>query len=64
MNSSGKVWPHGRIRARLLPTSTRRYYGVALSERTLVPDDDAQLGKTRFADWLKQSPAKAAAASH
>ena len=41
-----------------------RYYGVALSERTLVPDDDAQLGKTRFADWLKQSPAKAAAASH
>ena len=32
-----------------------RYYGVQLSERTLVPDDGAQLGETRFADWLKHS---------
>jgi uncharacterized protein YbjT (DUF2867 family) len=40
------------------------YYGVKVSERTLVPDDDAQLGQTRFADWLKQSGAKAAAATH
>jgi uncharacterized protein YbjT (DUF2867 family) len=32
-----------------------RYYGVQLSERTLVPGDGAQLGKTRFADWLKHS---------
>jgi uncharacterized protein YbjT (DUF2867 family) len=39
------------------------YYGVVLSERTLVPDDDALLGQTRFADWLKQSGAKAAAAT-
>jgi len=29
-----------------------RYYGIAVSERTLVPNDDAQLGKTRFEDWL------------
>jgi uncharacterized protein YbjT (DUF2867 family) len=29
-----------------------RYYGVTVSERTLVPTDDARLGKTRFEDWL------------
>jgi len=40
------------------------YYGVEVSERTLVPDDGAQLSQTRFADWLKQSGAKAAAATH
>ena len=31
-----------------------RYFGAALSERTLVPEDDAQLGETRFEDWLRQ----------
>jgi uncharacterized protein YbjT (DUF2867 family) len=36
-----------------------RYYGVELSERTLVPGDDAQLGQTRFADWLKHSTFRA-----
>jgi uncharacterized protein YbjT (DUF2867 family) len=30
-----------------------RYYGVEVHERTLVPDDGAQLGQTRFADWLR-----------
>jgi uncharacterized protein YbjT (DUF2867 family) len=29
-----------------------RYYGIAVSERTLVPSDDARLGRTRFEDWL------------
>ena len=29
-----------------------RYYGIAVSERTLVPNDDARLGQTRFEDWL------------
>jgi uncharacterized protein YbjT (DUF2867 family) len=29
-----------------------RYFGIALSERTLVPGDGAQLGKTRFEQWL------------
>ena len=37
-----------------------RYYGVDLSERTLLPGNDAQLGKTRFETWLTQSSAKAA----
>jgi uncharacterized protein YbjT (DUF2867 family) len=40
-----------------------RYYGVELSERTLVPGDDARLGETRFETWLTQSTGKAAAAS-
>ena len=31
-----------------------RYYGIKLSERTLVPGDDAQLGETRFKTWLSQ----------
>jgi uncharacterized protein YbjT (DUF2867 family) len=37
-----------------------RYYGVELSERTLVPEDDARLGETRFESWLSTA-AKAAA---
>src|SRR5437773_829118 len=32
-----------------------RYYGIEVSERTLVPNDDARLGETRFEDWLNQS---------
>jgi uncharacterized protein YbjT (DUF2867 family) len=36
-----------------------RYYGVELSERTLVPADDARLGEMRFETWLTQ-PAAAA----
>src|SRR5258708_7693969 len=31
------------------------YSGARISERTLVPDDGAQLGEIRFADWLKDS---------
>ena len=29
------------------------YYGVEVSERTLVPDDNARLSETRFETWLK-----------
>ncbi len=32
-----------------------RYYGIEVKERTLIPKDDAQLGKIRFKDWLTQS---------
>ena len=32
-----------------------RYFGAELSELTLVPGDDAQLGETRFDDWLSRS---------
>ena len=31
-----------------------RYYGVKVSENTLVPGDDARLGETRFESWLSQ----------
>jgi uncharacterized protein YbjT (DUF2867 family) len=37
-----------------------RYYGIQVSERSLVPDNDARLGEARFEDWLihatKQAP--------
>jgi uncharacterized protein YbjT (DUF2867 family) len=36
------------------------YYGVEVSEKTLVPDDGARLGETRFETWLTRSAAKAA----
>ncbi len=29
-----------------------RYFGAELSERSLVPDDGALIGETRFEDWL------------
>ena len=32
-----------------------RYFGTELSERSLVPGDDAQLGETRFEEWLSRS---------
>jgi uncharacterized protein YbjT (DUF2867 family) len=31
-----------------------RYFGAELSERTLVPGEDARRGETRFEDWLRQ----------
>ena len=31
-----------------------RYYGIEVKERTLIPEDDAKLGKIRFKDWLAQ----------
>ena len=31
-----------------------RYFGAVLSERTLVPGDDAHWAETRFEDWLSQ----------
>ena len=36
------------------------YYGVSVSERTLVPGQDAQVSETRWATWLSQPAAKAA----
>jgi uncharacterized protein YbjT (DUF2867 family) len=36
------------------------YYGIAVSERTLLPGNDARLGETRFETWLTQPTAKAA----
>src|SRR5262245_36316484 len=36
-----------------------RYFGIRVSERTLVPNDDARLGETRFGDWLSLSTKQA-----
>jgi uncharacterized protein YbjT (DUF2867 family) len=39
-----------------------RYFGTELSERSLVPGDDARLGATRFIDWLaRTAPPRSAA---
>lgn len=35
------------------------YYGIEVKERTLVPEDDAKLGKKRLEEWLAQSVVKA-----
>ncbi len=32
-----------------------RLFGAALSERSLIPGERAELGKTRFDDWLGRS---------
>src|SRR5947209_10879391 len=32
-----------------------RYYGIKLSDTTLIPGGDARLGQTRFETWLSQS---------
>ena len=36
-----------------------RYFGIAVSERTLVADDGARLGETRFEDWLSRAIGRA-----
>src|SRR5437870_4175501 len=36
-----------------------RYYGIEVGERTLLPEDDARLGETRFESWLNQSTKQA-----
>ena len=39
----------------VISDSHARYYGIQVSESTLVPNDGAQLGETRFEDWLRQA---------
>jgi uncharacterized protein YbjT (DUF2867 family) len=36
-----------------------RYYGIAVTERSLVPGDDAKLGQTRFEEWLRPATKQA-----
>src|SRR5437764_7851955 len=36
------------------------YFGAVLTERTLVPEENAIRGETRFADWLSQSATEVA----
>jgi len=39
------------------------YYGITISEKTLVPDKGARLGPTRFQAWLSQRKPQAAGAT-
>jgi uncharacterized protein YbjT (DUF2867 family) len=39
-----------------------RYYGIQVSERSLLPDNDARLGETRFEDWLGHATKQSAKA--
>jgi uncharacterized protein YbjT (DUF2867 family) len=41
-----------------------RYYGIEVSERTLLPGAEARLSETRFETWLAQPAAKRAAGTH
>jgi len=41
---------------------TARYSGAQIGERTLVPDNNARLGETRFDTWLTQSAGTGSAA--
>jgi uncharacterized protein YbjT (DUF2867 family) len=38
-----------------------RYYGAELGERTLLPDNNATIGETRFEDWLSRQLVSATA---
>jgi uncharacterized protein YbjT (DUF2867 family) len=40
-----------------------RYYGIEVSERALVPDNNARLGETHFETWLTQSAKPIASAN-
>ena len=44
---------------KVVPDPHARYYGIEVTERALIPADDARLSQTRFADWLKHSPLRA-----
>jgi len=42
---------------RVVSDPQARYFGTELSERTLIPGDDAWLGQIRFDDWLSRRTA-------
>jgi uncharacterized protein YbjT (DUF2867 family) len=47
----------------VIADSNAKYFGTELSERSIVPDNNAQLGEMRFEEWLKQQDAVAASAA-
>ena len=55
MNSSDGTWRRFKDPREVISDPHARYYGIEVSERTLVPDNDARLGETRFEDWLTQA---------
>jgi uncharacterized protein YbjT (DUF2867 family) len=51
----------GDDRRSVIADAHARYYGAELGERTLVPDNNANIGETRFEDWLSRQFASAPA---
>jgi uncharacterized protein YbjT (DUF2867 family)/nitrite reductase/ring-hydroxylating ferredoxin subunit len=45
----------GKDQREVIGDPQARYFGTELSERSLVPGPDAQLGSIRFEDWLKSA---------
>src|SRR5262249_53326608 len=39
----------------VIADSHARYFGTELDERSLLPGDEAELGETRFDDWLDRT---------
>ena len=39
---------------RVVADPDAQYFGTALGDAALLPGEDAQLGETRFEDWLSQ----------
>ena len=58
MNSFGKALAAWKDPREVVADPNARYYGMKLSEKTLVPGNDARLGQTRFETWLTQSAAQ------
>ena len=54
MNSFAADSALARMQREVIADPHARYFGTELSERSLVPGDDAQLGETRFEDWLNR----------
>lgn len=52
-----KVLAHDQDPREVVSDAEAPYFGVAVSERTLVPDTGAQLGATRLGWWLDHVPA-------
>ena len=46
---------YGKDAREVIADPDAQYFGAVLSERSLVPGVDAQLGEIRFEDWLKRS---------
>ena len=42
-------------RRKVVVDPNARYFGAKVDDRTLVPDDGARLGETRFEDWLARA---------
>jgi hypothetical protein len=46
----------------VIPDPNALYSGAKINDRTLVPENNAQLGETRYEAWLNQQTGQAARA--